>query len=631
MLGMFRRKAQSPVIQVTILVVILVFIFWGASRNRGSKVQNAVATVNGESITFRDYQKEYDKTMSNLRDQLGGSIPSGLLDSLNIKQQVLDKLVNSALLRQGAAQIGLYVSDQELRNAIQDMEAFKENGVFNGKRYEQVLAASRMTVPQFEEGMRYDLLTSKVFDHLSRFASVSPAAVKDIFGYQYRQIKLRYLAVKAEAYAGKVDKSADKLAAYFDKNKSKYQTDPQVKLRYLLFPLAEFAGAPPSDEEVAKYYKTNIDKFTTPERRQASHILIRSSEKDSPEKRAAARKKIEEIAAQLKAGGDFATLAKQDSQDGSAQQGGELGFFSRGQMVKPFEDAVFSMKEGQISEVVETPFGFHLIKLEKIEPAKVESLEEAKKAIIAQMTSEEAKNKAFKAANDTYEQIIAAGSLEKYSQGGAQAAIHATELFTQKNPPKELQSLPELTNVAFTLKKGELSSIIETSKGYAILMVDDTVPPAQQELAAVRDRVEADYVAAESVKLAKAAAEEALAKVKAGEALEQEAKALGVEVQTTPFFSRAQTSDAKLPLAVAQQTLSLSEKSPVLDTVAADHNTFYVLVFKEAKDPDPAAFAAKQGELETKLAGERKEDLVTAWLEYLRKAATITTNPQLLR
>ena len=135
MLGMFRRKAQSPVIQVTILVVILVFIFWGASRNRGNKVQNAVATVNGESITFRDYQKEYDKTMSNLRDQLGGSIPSGLLDSLNIKQQVLDKLVNSALLRQGAAQIGLYVSDQELRNAIQDMEAFKENGVFNGKRY----------------------------------------------------------------------------------------------------------------------------------------------------------------------------------------------------------------------------------------------------------------------------------------------------------------------------------------------------------------------------------------------------------------------------------------------------------------------------------------------------------------
>lgn len=635
MLGLFRRKAQSPVLQATILIIILVFIFWGVGTNDSNKAAlNAVATVNGESITLRDYQKQYDQTLNNLRDQLGGSIPSGLLDQINIKQQVIDKLVQSTLLRQGAKEVGLYVSDQELQNAIKVMEAFKNaNGAFDVKQYEQILAGSRMTVSQFEEGMRYDLLSVKVLDHLGRFGHVSPASLKDIFNYQYHGVKLDYVSFKAESFKDKVEKSADKLTAFFDENKAKYQTDPQVKIKYLQFALADFAkDSTPAEEEVSKYYQGNIDKYSLPERRKARHILIKSAATDSAEQKAAKRKKIDDIAAKVKAGEDFAGLASKESEDSSASRGGDLGLFGRGQMIKPFEDAAFALQEGQVSEVVETGFGLHLIKLEKIEAAKVQSLDEVKAAIATQLASDASKNKAFQAANEAYEKIIGSGSLAKYAEAQANgAAISTSDLFSQQNPPTDLQALPEVVNTAFKLNKGELSSIVENSKGYAVILVDDKIPPAQQELAAVRDKVAADFVAAESAKLAKAAAEALLTKVKDGAALTQLAKDMALEAQSTAFISRQNnSSETKLPGPIVQDAIGLSEKNPVLDKVAVDNNSFYVVAYNSSQEPDQALFEGKKGELEAKLAAERKNDLMTAWLESMRKGAKITTNDKLL-
>ena len=632
MLGLFRKKAQSPTIQATIVIIILVFIFWGVGRNDSGKALNAVATVNGETITLRDYQKQYDQTLSGLRDQMGGSIPSGLLDQLNIKKQVLNKLIDTTLLRQGAAKIGLYVSDQELQNAIKKMEAFNDLGAFDVKRYEQILAGSRMTVSQFEEGMRYDLLSAKVLDHLGRFGHLSPATLKDLFNYQYRGTKVDSLAITSEAFKAKVEKSEAKVTAYFDENKAKYQSDPQLKIKYLLFAQADFKeGTTPTDEEVTRFYQDNSARYSLPERRQARHILIKAAAAASAEEKASKRKQIEEIATKIKGGKDFASLAKEFSEDSSANQGGDLGLFARGQMVKPFEDAVFAMKEGQVSDIVETPFGLHLIKLEKIDPAKVQPQDEVKGSIIDQLTAEATKGKAFQAVSDAYEQIIVAGSLAKYADAkGAGPAIVETKLFTQKAPPAELAALPEVVNAAFALNKGDLSSIIESGQGYAIILVEDKVPPAQQELAAVRTKVEEDFVAAESVKLAQAAAEALLAKVKGGAKLAEEAKALGLEVTTTPFISRANNSEAKLPAQIVQDALGLSAHHPVLDKVATENNTFYVITFNTSQEPDQKLFAEKKGELEDKLAGEMKNDLLGAWLDSLRNKAKITTNEQLL-
>lgn len=634
MLGLFRRKAQSPTLQVTIVIIILVFIFWGVGTNDNNAALDAVATVNEENISLRDYQKQYEQTVNSLRDQFGGSIPSGLLDQLNIKQQVVDKLIQSTLLRQGAQKVGIYVSDQELQNAIKEMEAFKFNGIFDVKRYEEILTGSRMTVSQFEQGMRYDLLANKILDHLGRFGHVSPVALKDIFNYQYHGIKLDYVAVTSDNFKDKVDKSDTKIAEFFEERKAQYMSAPLTKIKYLLFPVADYTeSAAPSDEQIAQFYQTNSERYTIPERRQARHILIKSASTDSPDAKEAARKKIDEATAKIKAGEDFAVLAQQYSEDTTAAQGGDLGLFGRGQMVKPFEDAVFALQEGQLSDVIETSFGLHLVKLEKIEPEKRQSLDEVKSSISDQLAREEAKNKAFQAANSAYEQIILVGSLSKFAEDkeADNTAIITTDLFPQATPPKELQDLPELVNSAFTLNKGELSSIIDTGKGFAIILVEDKVPPSEQELAVVHDTVEADFIAAESARLAKEAADALLAKLKAGSILTEEAKAMALELHTTPFISRANHSETKnLPVQITQESLGLSENNPILDKVAEDNNTFYVVTFNSSKEPDQTLFEEKKGELESKLSAERKNDLVTAWLETLRQNAQITTKLELL-
>lgn len=635
MLGFLRKKAQSPTLQATIVIIILVFIFWGVGNNQGT-VKNTVATVNGENIVFTDYQKEYDRILGSIRDQFGGNLPSQLLDTLNIKDQVLNSLIQKALLRQGALESGLYVSDLELRNAIQNMDAFLNNGVFDVKWYEEVLAGSRLSVKKFEEGLRYDLLTAKVMDHLSRFDKVADGELQELFSYNYGLNKFNYAVFQTSDFADQVEITDEGLAAFYEANKAAYLTDPQVKLNYLLFAAEDQNLAAASDEEISQYYQNNLEQFSTPEKRRARHILIRVSDQDSAEAKEAARKKITEIQAELQSGAEFAELAKKYSEDGSAVQGGDLGFFSKGQMVQPFEEAVFALSTGETSGIITTQFGLHLIKLDAIEAANTKSLAEVKERIAATLRNEGGKTSAFQAANNAYEQIIMAGSLEKYATELAaksedqSSPLQQTEFFSQQAPPAELQSLPALVNAAFTLKKGELSSLVETSQGYAIVFVEDVKAPAQKELAEVREEVTAAYKAQQAKDLAKAAAASLLAQLQEGATFEAATQAAGVSAETTPFISRADTSAATLPAEIVENSFNLSEQKLLPDEVAAYGDSFYVVAFHGSQLPDPTLFDQKKKELEDQLKATRGNDLLTAWLDHLQKDAKITTNKELL-
>lgn len=635
MLGFLRKKAQSPTLQATIVIIILVFIFWGVGSNQGP-VQNAVATVNGENILYPDYQKEYDRMIGSIRDQFGGNIPSQLLDTLNFKDQVVNSLIQKALLRQGALKSGLYVSDQELRNNIQSMDAFLNNGVFDVKWYEEVLASSRLSVKKFEEGLRYDLLTAKVMDHLSRFDKVSDGELQELFAYNYGLSKFNYAVFQAGDFTDKVEISEEGLAAFFQENKANYMTEPLVKLKYLLFSSDAPNLPEATDEQISQYYQNNIAQFSTPERRKARHILIRSSSEDSVESKEAARNKMNEIQTELQSGADFADLAKRYSEDGSAAQGGDLGFFSQGQMVKPFEEAVFALSEGETSGIVETQFGLHLIKLDSIEAANTKSLEEAKPRITAILKKESGNTSAFQAANSAYEQIIMAGSLEKYAADIAAKSennispLQQTDFFSQQAPPADLQTLPQLVNTAFSLKKGELSSMVETNNGYAIVLVEDTKAPEQKELDAVRTEVTEAYRAQQAATLAKEAAAAFLATLKEGTSFAEATLAAGISPEATPFISRADHSAATLPAQIIQDSLTLSAKKNLLDDVATFGDSHYVVAFDSSQLPDPTLFDEKRKELEAQLLAGRGKDLLTAWLDHLQKDAKITTNKQLL-
>jgi len=632
MLSFLRRKAQSPTLQATILIIIVVFVFWGVGRQSSNK-RTAIATVNGTAIKYQDYQKEYNQTLSQLRDRFGGAVPKGLLKTLDIKHQVLNKVIQRTLLRQGASGAGLYVSDQELQKAIQAMPAFQQNGNFNMNWYKNVLTNSRLTVSKFESGMRYDLLAAKVRDHLSRFGEVSPNELKDLFNYNYTPFKFDYATLKSHDYADKVEVTDDSLATFFEKNKINYHTNPKRKIKFLHFTFKSQQVPEPDDKEIYNYYTNNIKKYTTPERRKARHILVLSKSSDTAEQVAAERKKINDVLVKARAGDDFAELAKKYSEDGLASRGGDLGFFSRGQMVKPFEDAAFSLQEGGISDIVKTQFGFHIIKVDKIEAAKVKSLDEAKVAIIAELKKTKAKSLAFKEANDAYEKIILAGSLDKYAttDTGAKSNIIATDFFSKESPADAIKALPMLTNTAFSLKKSELSSIIETSQGYAIVYVEDSTPPTQQKLAEVKSKVKQDFIAQESVKLAKKAAENLLTELKKGGANFGEViTKAGLDLHTTPYISRANSSAAKLPAPVLKEILHLSAKTPLPKEVITDGDIFYVASFKDSDKPRQDLFTKEKPALEKQLKTENNNELLASWLVYLQKKAKITTNESLL-
>ncbi len=634
MLELLRRKAQSRFIQATIVIIILVFVFWGVGTNQGSST-TAVATVNGDSITYAEYQKEYDRIFTQLRDQFGGTIPKGLLEATDFKMMVINQLIQTTLMRQGAKNIGLYVSDKELRQTIEDMPAFQNDGVFDVKWYEEVLTGSRLSVVNFEEGMRYDLLSAKIVDHLKRFGQVSENELQDLYRYNYDQINLQYASFSANDFKDKVAISEENLEAFFEENRESYKSLPLVQIKYINLPFSDAdLDANLSDEKLLQKYEENIASYTTPEQRQARHILIRSSNADMAEQILEKRDSLNNILEKARAGEDFRELAKQFSEDGSASQGGDLGFFSKGQMVKSFEDAVFSMNTGEISDIIQTQFGLHIIKLETIKESAVTPFIEVKDEIAASFQAEMGQTLVFQKANETYEKIILSGSIDKYAASlntdGASAKISETDFFSQQAPPEELWAMPALVNSAFTLKNGELSSILDTGKGYAIIYVQGRKEPAQQELNGVREQVSEDFVQKRTIQLAKDSAEQFLAKLQEGADFVEEAASQQITIKTTGFVSRADSLASPLPPQVLQKNFNLSESNTYGAEVTASGDTFYVVGYKDRQDSDKENLDNRKEALISQLAEEKATSLLAAWSSYLREEADITVNQKLL-
>jgi len=625
MLDFLRRKAQSTVIQVGILAIILVFMFWGVGGNKGNG-PNSLATVNGQMVSYQDYQKLYDQKLNQLRAQLGGEIPPGLLENLGLKQQILDELIQRMLLSQGAEAAGVMVSEEEVRQAIQEMPAFQKDGVFNVEWYNKILAGNRMSVSDFEASVKNDLLTAKILGHLSRFGGVSEAELQERFDLDYRQKKFSYVAFEAGDFEKKVQINDDELAAYFESHRDSYLSQPEINLSYVLFPYGVGASYPIADEDVTAYYEQHKEDYLVPETRRARHILVKVAEDAPVTEIDQARKRAEDLLQKARDGKDFAELARQNSDDkGSAANGGDLGFFKRGQMVPPFEDAVYGLEKGGMT-LVRSRFGFHVVKLEEIKPGRLKPLDEVRGAIVAKIGKEGAKNQAFKEASQAYEKIILSGSLAKYAESGG-VSLKETGLFRRDQPPAVLKDEPAFLQAALGLKEGELSSIIDGASAYAVFFAKEIKKPQPPELTQVRKQVEKDFTKERSVELAREAAAKLLADLKNGVTLAEGVKGSGGKVQESPFISRVDRAGSRLDSVLIDTGLALTATKPVADQVEQVGQSFYVLDFQEEKAPPEGLFKQKHDELAAKLAEENRAELVSAWVANLRSKAEITINP----
>ncbi len=625
MLEFLRRQAQSPYLQGTVIVIILVFIFWGVGTNQGPG-REGIATVNDQAITFQEYDKAYERTMDQYQAQFGDSLPADFAKAIGLKRQVLDQLIQAALIRQGGREMGIYASDEEIQDAIKEMPVFLNNGEFDVDRYNTVLRGSRLTPKKFENGMRSEVVTTATARRVASFAQALESELRDKFLFDNEERRLEYVIFKAGDFVDKVEINEETLTAFFDKNQNDYRSLPQVKLKYLSFLMdEEKAAIKLAEGEIENYYQAHIDDYSVPETRRARHILLPATDKNPAEQ----EKKMTEILQRARNGEDFAALAREFSADGSAVNGGDLGFFNKKQMVQPFAEAAFSLDKGQISDIVRTRFGLHIIKLEDIKPAVITPPAEVRETITSKVKEERAKTNVFKKANDTYEKIILSGSLARYADEN-KVEIAETGFFSRDSVPAALAGNPELIQTVFSLKKGELSSLIEGPEGYAIVYAEDFKAPETPPFSEVKDRIEKDYLAGESRRLAREAAEKMLTAAKDGD-FAQLSKEQGLTLAESRFFSRGKQSSPGLPSAVIQEAFKLSKKNPLPRKINENGDIFYVFRLKETRKPADEEFAAQRETLLAAIARDNQLNLMSAWLEYLRAKAEITINKEFIQ
>lgn len=630
MLNILRKRSQSIVIQIVVLAIAIVFVFWGVGTNLGNK-RNSMAKVNGEEIPIAEYQRAYDNTVDNYRTQFGGTIPPGFLDALGLQQQVINQLIQTAVFRQGGREMGVTVSKVATQDEIKTMEVFQTNGQFDLNLYKNVLSQNRMTPTSFEAGLRNDLLTRKVADAVEGFALLPDGEVQSRFDFDNEEIRLAYLKIKSDDFLDKVEMQDDELAKWYEDNKNKYLSDPQIRIKYLIFDFEEdLKQIEISEDAIRARYEQNMDQYVVPEQRHARHILLQVKESDDEEVRANQKKKAEEVLLLVQQGQDFADLAKEYSEGPSGPSGGDLGFFGRGAMVPAFDEAVFKLNSGEISGVVETNFGYHIIKVEEVREPSTRTFAEVKEEIADNMRQQEVKGYTFKRASQAYEDIILSGSLQKFSEAG-KGNVQQTDYFSRSAPPEDRLSDPKLLQTAFSLKKGELSSLVETGQGYSILFVDDIKQPEVPAMEAVRDRVVDEYKKSKSVELARENAEELLQNAQDTMSLVQTVGS-SAGLQESGYIQRSNMSgEEDLPAAVAQKAFDLSLKEPLPQEPFVENGTYIVYELLERKAGEKKLDAEQRQQLEGQLLTSNQNTLLQAWLSYMQANADIWVNDQLLQ
>lgn len=542
MLKFMREKAGSWFIKVILGLISLVFIFWGVGSFQSNRLIT-VATVNGAPISAEDYREAYNRLVEQYRQQFGGNLDENMLGMLNLERQALDSLVDQSLLRQEAKRLNIRVSDEELVESIRDIPAFQNNGGFDRDLYNRVLGMNRLTPESFETMQRDNLLIGKMRAFIVDGVNVSDAEARAWYQWNEAEVNVEYVRFSPDDMT-EVTVNQEEAREYYEANKENYQTEPRVKARYVAFRTGDFQEkAEIADAEIEAYYEDNPDEFNEPKTVQARHILFSLEENAEPGIVEEKRKAAEAVMTEAREGADFAELARTHSEGPSADRGGDLGTFTKERMVAPFSEAAFSMAPGEISEPVRTRFGWHVIKVEAVNEASTETLEEAREGIIETLKAERGKELAREAADNLVEEVYEGDSLEEVAEMRDLSA-EETDFFTRAQGPKGLAGAAAFANAAFALETGEIGEPRELSDGFYVIQVVEKEPAEIAPFEDVEAQVRADLLQERRSEKAREAAEEFLARLKAGEVVPVSGAGLSDEAAGADETAEADSADS---------------------------------------------------------------------------------------
>jgi len=623
-----RRNAASTWVKAIFVAIVLVFIFWGFAGSFRNTGAHAVATVNGEAIQPTTYYRAYNNLMRAYRDAYKDGMNAELLKALDLKRRALDQLVQSNLLRQEAERLGLRTSETEVRDNIATMPAFQNEGRFDKDLYVRVLRANNLTPAEFEEAQREELLVRKLQELVLAGVNVGEADVRDQYHFDNDQVDLRIVKFDPGAYMDDVTVTDPDVQKYYDGHTDEFREPERAKIEYVVYAPDAFAGkVQVSDADVQQYYDANQARYMSPEQVRTRHILFQVPADATPEQQAEIRKKAEAVLAKARAGEDFATLAQQNSQDSTAAQGGDLGAVGRGQMVTPFEDAAFALQPGQISDIVETPFGLHVIKVDSRKEATTRTLDEVRPEIVTALTQERARDLARTQAGSDREKVAGGESLGTVAHA-AGLAVQNPAPFAITEPIDGLGRVSEVANATFATPAGQVGPVVSTGKGFVVFKETERIAPRVPSLADVRDRVVTAAKRERAVGVAKTKATEARTALQQSRDIEAVARTYNRPVEDTGLFSRRGPLVPKLGSApdLKKAAFALTPENPVAPGEYAVGDALVIAALKSRQPADDAKFASEKDTLIKSAEAQRQNQALQQFLDRLKAGAAVTVD-----
>lgn len=404
-------QEKKRLVQIVLALIILPFAFWGVDSYRKSGGAAPLATVNGDKIGQQEFDNALNQQQQRIREMAGANFDPAFFDKPEIKLSVLDGLISQHLMGMEASSAGLSLTNEQIGQIIVNIGAFQVDGKFNRQRYESVLKEKGKTPAGFDAEIHQAVLVQQLSEAYTQNGYAAKVVAENLIRLNEQQRIVAVANLDAATFVKQVKLSDDAIGDYYTKNPQEFQLPERANVEYVVLSIDSLLPQMiVSDDEVKQYYEEHQAEFGTQEQRHAAHILITVGKQASDADKQAAKSKAEKVLQQVKQSpAKFAELAKQFSQDpGSALNGGDLGMFGRGAMVKPFEDSVFSLKVGEVSDLIQTDFGYHIIKLIAVKPGKTQALSEVKNLIVQRLKAQHASDKfaelAEKFNNTVYEQ-----------------------------------------------------------------------------------------------------------------------------------------------------------------------------------------------------------------------------------
>ena len=618
------KITMAVILGVIIFTMVITLIPGLMNGSTDQTAPDAIAKVGGQSISIVDFQQEFEQATRNQ------AIPPMLRGVY--QKQVLDQMIFQRALEFEADRLGIRVTPAEQTERIKELlpTAWSGSTWLRDRYPTEVQTKYGMSVEQFEGLLKDEMLVEKFHEMVTDGVTITPQEIAQEFMWRNDKVKIDYVVIKPADLASSIHPSDADLAAYFAKNSSHYQVPERRSARYALLDLSKLrATAQISDDSLRAYYNQHIDEYKVENRVHVEHILFKTIGKTDAET-AEIRQKAEDVLKQAKHSANFEDLAKKYSEDDATKpKGGDLGWIVDGQTVPEFQQAAFTVPKGQISDLVKTQYGFHIIKVIDRETAHTRTFEEVKDSILQPVVDQKVAAEAGDISNRMASAVRQSDrqSIDDLAKK-FNLEVGDTPAVGQTDPILPLGNSPELHQVLFTLHTGELSQPIQIDSGFVILTVKDDLPAHQGTLAEVHDRVLADYQKGKSVELARARAEELSKRAQAGEDFAKVAKSLDLTVKTSDSFAR----NGSVPDVGTAKQLSAAFKMDVGRVSVPTQSSENWVVFRTVAHelPNPEDLAKQHEDIQQQLLQTKQNAAFDAFhtqlIDRLKKEGKLTIN-----